>query len=101
MKDTDVSRRDADAVDATAETEPEPEMEMPSPEKSPQGLPKEPTGKAEKPKATGTTGNPKLPPLKEQNEMGGSQILISKSITFQDDTEGADILSDFLRKLDI
>jgi len=92
------------SVTKTPEPESEPEAEMPSPEKPPQGLTNEPTGKpgiagkAEKP---GSAAKPELPPLKEQDEMDKNQTLISKSIPFQDDTEGADILSDFLRKLDI
>lgn len=39
-------------------------------------------------------------PLKEENNMN-NQIEVTKTITFQNDNQGADILADFLRKIDL
>lgn len=76
-------------------------------------------GKPEEPEAPEETGGedegpPDLPDLKEQNPAGnmpsepdddevtvGDKIRIVKSITFADETQGADILSNFLQALDI
>lgn len=44
---------------------------------------------------------PSMPALKEEETMPENQITITKTITFQDETKGADILADFLRKLDL
>lgn len=75
-------------------------------------------GKPEEPEETGDKGGgedelPDLPDLKEQDDSHmpsepdndevtvGDKIRISKSITFADETQGADILANFLQALDI
>jgi hypothetical protein len=45
-------------------------------------------------------GNPMPSPLKEANNMG-DKIEVTKTITFQNDMEGSNILADFLRKIDL
>lgn len=74
---------------------------MPSPDKQ--------KPMAQKPPAPGKPPAPtpskpsrsSMPTLKELATSGSDNIIIKKSVTFQDDIKGADILADFLRELDL
>lgn len=54
-------------------------------------------GKQQKPMSQSSK---KPPVMKEENEME-NKVIVTKTITFSDDTQGSDILADFLRKLDL
>lgn len=87
----------------------EPEKEEPEQPQMPQGKGMTPpTGKPAPGKPTATPavkppqgGKGGLPPLKEANEPNPNEIIVTKTITFSDEIQGADILADFLRKIDL
>lgn len=90
--------------------EPEPEPEAPPPGKPQQPEKPQMGGKGSQPQAGGQKpamgSKPSQPPMPSLKElaMGKSpenQITVTKTITFQDEIDGADILADFLRTLDL
>jgi hypothetical protein len=83
---------------------PEPKPEAPPKQSPPKGG--QPPMKAGQPPAKGGVkpsmgSKPSVPPLKEVEEPVDNQITVTKTITFQTQTEGANILADFLRGLDL
>lgn len=80
-----------------AELEPEkPEPEPEAPKQAPQAGP----APAKKPVPTGPPGSPA--PVKEAEEDPmGSKIVVTKTVAFTNDIQGADVLADFLRTLDL
>lgn len=87
----------------------------PKPEANPQSnpvQPKTPNLQGQHPKLQNVSGKmnpmsakpsqPSQPPLKEADENAISKkIIVTKTITFSDEINGSNILSDFLRKLDL
>jgi hypothetical protein len=75
------------------------EPETPEEQEPPQANPKMPS-----PSQLGgkeTQSKIPSPVVKEENEPVGKQITLTKTIPFTDEITGSDILSDFLRKLDL
>jgi hypothetical protein len=92
--------------------EPDEPEEAEAPEAPPMGAKKQPNPAdkqqmpaAPKPQMPQTNQKPGVgmkPPLKEGDEQSSNnKITITKTITFLDEITGADVLSDFLRKLDL
>lgn len=87
-----------------ANPEPEPEEKPEAPPAQGQGKPPLPTpgGKPKSPPTGKPQAAPAMPSLKELSQPPmNNKIMVTKTIVFSDEVQGADILADFLRKLDI